>query len=145
MIQKLSQMKIRLKWPHQGKPTRANWAVWTEFLDSLLVVLGAQNGRVFKKVYQTTRWYCTHQRWEWVGNNRAALHKTSRRYWRNNDSLKEVEDAEIMVETLCTTWEASIKECKELGRHRGPLCLMTVQAGPWEKANPHIILPSGQT
>ena len=51
-----------------------------EFLDSLLVTPGPQNGRVLKHTYRMNKWVSTHQLWELMGNKRAVIHKSGKRY-----------------------------------------------------------------
>ena len=80
--------KSVLKWVRQGEPSARAWREWRRMLKSLVTVAGNNGGRHLKHTYKMTVWYNTHQKWEWMGNEKAVIGRDGQRFWREGTSLR---------------------------------------------------------
>ena len=84
-----------LLWPNQGEPSKAAWAEWRKFLNSLLSTYGRMTGRYLQPRYRLGKWRSTHQQWEWRGNNNVVVNKDGRQYKRDGRQLLATPEREI--------------------------------------------------
>ena len=96
----------KLQWRNQGRPSRAAWKKWVQFLESLTMATGTQHDWALNSRYQLHKWYSTHQHWEWTGNGNVVLHTSGRQYWREGHHLRELTSTETLVET--SVWPVSV-------------------------------------